>query len=125
MPKAFDIVQVVYKTRPILPSDDGTRVLDGLTSGDSDRLTGLNVAFGDNLVGIIEGPEPVVFDRMEQLTADHRVPGINVLREATVKKRRFSSWSSYAVCEGTQREEDVSLANLFAERLSRALYSHS
>lgn len=119
------LVQVVYRTQPLSPAESGSDVLYSLGNTVSHLLTGLHIAFGTCVVGIVEGPGDMVLDQIEKLNCEKRVPGLNVLREAEIEKRRFEGWSTHAAYDGIPTSGDAALANLFAERLSRALYSHT
>jgi hypothetical protein len=69
-------------------------------------LTGLLLHQGNSFYGVLEGPRPRVFRRMEAIITDRRHAGVRILREERVAVRRFANWSFGALPAGREGAED-------------------
>lgn len=122
-------VQIIF--RSLCVSQDRHATLEDLggamrSNGHGVEFTGFLVMFGNDLVGLIEGDQSNVMERIERISVDHRNEQLRVLREAHVSERRFEDWTWHCLDQGPgQTDTDGALANLFAERLSRALYQNA
>jgi hypothetical protein len=101
-----DLVQIVYVSRAaaamsaeeleMLAEHSRARSIGG-------RLTGLLLHHGEHFYAVIEGPRRRVFQRIEEIIAEQGQRGLQILREETIRARRFANWS-YGVIPVTGRE---------------------
>lgn len=69
----------------------------------SGRLTGLLLRHGEHFYAVIEGPRRRVFQRIEEIIGEQGQRGLQILREETIRARRFVNWS-YGVIPVTGRD---------------------
>jgi len=69
----------------------------------SARLTGLLLQHGKHFYAVIEGPRRRVFQRVEEIIAEQGQRGLQILREESIRARRFVNWSD-GVIPATGRE---------------------
>lgn len=101
-----DLVQIVYVSSAA--SSMTTEELETLAEHSRERsvkarLTGLLLRHGEHFYAVIEGPRRGVFQRVEEIIAEQGQRGLQILREETIRVRRFANWS-YGVIPVTGRE---------------------
>jgi hypothetical protein len=119
-----DLVQLVYSSSAV-PSLSA-RDLDALAASSAANnaelgLTGLLLHRGSCFCGVLEGPRREVFARMEAIATDSRHEGLKILREESIRRRRFDNWS-FASLPGPQpTSEDREGADAFIRTLAHRL----
>lgn len=101
-----DLVQVVYVSSAAAAMS--AEELEALAERSRDRsasarLTGLLLRHGEHFYAVIEGPRRRVFQRIEEIIAEQGQRGLQILREETIRARRFVNWS-YGIIPVTGRE---------------------
>jgi hypothetical protein len=91
-----DLVQIVYVSgAPAQMTEDeieslATRARERSRSA---RLTGLLVRHGAYYYAVLEGPRRRVFQRVEEIISEQGQRGVRILREETIRARRFANWT--------------------------------
>ena len=117
--------QLVYKSRcdANITRQDFARIrtVSALRTGEL-GLTGILILFGDSFVGILEGDHEDILQRMELIAVDPRHSDVEILREAGIRERRFSSWDFFDLPSARGDTLMLQAATMFAQKLSRELY---
>lgn len=124
MSQTDPLLQLVF--RSVCETSDGPGTAKSIAAGAQAEttdgpLTGFLALFGTDFVGLLEGPAAHVVASVEKISADTRNSGLCVLREAQLTDRRFTTWNWF--CLPVELGDGDALANLFAERMSRALHN--
>lgn len=62
------------------------------------RIGGFFLLSGQHLVGLFEGPEPVVVGQVDHLIRKHKVASVFVVREAALETREWTKWIGDVFC---------------------------
>lgn len=84
-------------------------------------VSGILVSQGHRICGLVEGPQAQVLSHVERIATDRRHLGLKVLREGSIERRRFTTWTYAPLPSDNGCTNIDQMAEEFAETISRRL----